>query len=37
MDIPFRKSFLEIALISLVTVALTFDIGFLIRTFLVID
>ena len=36
-DIPFRSRFLEMALISLGIAALTFGIGFLIRTFLGIE
>ena len=33
-DIPFRERFLEMAIISLGIAAVTFGIGFLIRTFL---
>ncbi len=36
-DLPFRKRFLEMASLSLCVAALTFAIGFLIRTFLGID
>jgi VIT1/CCC1 family predicted Fe2+/Mn2+ transporter len=36
-DLPFRKRFLEMATLSLCVAALTFAIGFLIRTFLGID
>jgi VIT1/CCC1 family predicted Fe2+/Mn2+ transporter len=36
-DLPFRKRFLEMAALSLCVAALTFTIGFLIRTFLGID
>jgi VIT1/CCC1 family predicted Fe2+/Mn2+ transporter len=36
-DLPFRKRFLEMATLSLCVAALTFAIGFLIRTFLEID
>lgn len=36
-DLPFRKRFLEMAALSLCVAALTFAIGFLIRTFLGID
>ena len=36
-DLPFRKRFLEMATLSLCVAALTFAIGFLIRTFLGVD